>query len=744
MNDIWMRLVGRARLFSRYDTPFWRLSVSGLWAAATFVSAACALGMPTGFGAALDVLLFAALGTAAMGLAAVIFAVLLALLALPVPRLFTGCALYLFVGSWVVLHFAELDLAASAAIAAAYTLAGAAAGLIAGAVSLRLRTGPGLSSRMAKRAVAALVLLLLLAGAAIPLANAVSEPAVTAVSYDRANEAGIANPAAAGPYAYTSFTYGSGSGRRPEFADQADIIAPSVDASSYISKWPFLKKLYWGFDETALPLGGRVWMPAGEGSFPLALIVHGNHLMEQPSDGGYAYLGELLASRGFIAVSVDENFLNFSVWSGIPDNDMKARAWMLLKHLQQIQEWDKTANSPFFGKVNIDQIALIGHSRGGQATAMAADASRWFAGDRSLAGAPYRGIKAVIALAPTDMKVNGKKAELKDVSYLTLQGARDGDVNDFYGDRQYIRSSIGSGKDAIKASLYIADANHSRFNTEWGTMDDSLPDGLLLSQNHMLSGNEQREIAKVYVSAFLERIFHGAYEYNPLFKDYRTGSAWLPETNYFSRYGDGGYTPLATFDEDSDKTTAEFGGRIAASGAAVWSEVETKDRQGQQKGTKAVVLSWTGSGAASRPASLTVTVGADAAQAAAQAKGLTFSIADRTWELPASSSAAGLQTQVELESRSGEAVRLPLSGFMEVKRPPHTEFTRFGWLDKRMNDGKYESASEAVFQTCELPFSAFIRAEPGVDPGELVKITFYFNNVSGGKVMLDDIGFYSS
>ena len=47
-----------------------------------------------------------------------------------------------------------------------------------------------------------------------------------------------------------------------------------------------------------------------EGRFPLVLVVHGNHDMKDFSDPGYAYLGELLASRGYIMVSVDMNFIN--------------------------------------------------------------------------------------------------------------------------------------------------------------------------------------------------------------------------------------------------------------------------------------------------------------------------------------------------------------------------------------------------------------------------------------------------
>jgi hypothetical protein len=37
-----------------------------------------------------------------------------------------------------------------------------------------------------------------------------------------------------------------------------------------------IRKEYWGFDFTKLPVHGRVWYPDGAGPFPLVLIVHGN------------------------------------------------------------------------------------------------------------------------------------------------------------------------------------------------------------------------------------------------------------------------------------------------------------------------------------------------------------------------------------------------------------------------------------------------------------------------------------
>ena len=154
-------------------------------------------------------------------------------------------------------------------------------------------------------------------------------------------------------------------------------------------------------------------------------------------------------------------------------------------------------------------------------------------------------IQAVVAIAPTDTTVDKQKAQLKDTYYLSLQGASDGDVDTFGGERQYIRSSFSPDSDRFKATLYIGEANHSRFNTSWGTMDDSLPGGLLLRKDEMMDAGDQRQVAKVYVSAFLETALHGDGQYKRLFSDYRTGDAWLPEATYMNRYEDGSFVPLA-------------------------------------------------------------------------------------------------------------------------------------------------------------------------------------------------------
>ena len=122
------------------------------------------------------------------------------------------------------------------------------------------------------------------------------------------------DPSLRGSHTVRTMYYGSGTDKnRPVFKDSVTIKTASVDGSKLADVPGQAGKdrtKYWGFGFNKMPVNGRVWYPDGPGPFPLVLIVHGNHNMKDFSDPGYGYLGELLASRGFILVSVDENFIN--------------------------------------------------------------------------------------------------------------------------------------------------------------------------------------------------------------------------------------------------------------------------------------------------------------------------------------------------------------------------------------------------------------------------------------------------
>ncbi|WNS41821.1 chlorophyllase/cutinase-like alpha/beta fold protein [Paenibacillus sp. MMS20-IR301] len=739
----------------KYDTPLWRFALCGPWALCTLAFTIAVMGIPTGLGSAADIMLAAAAATLVMALAGNLLAVLFSLTGLRIPHLFTGTLLSTLGAVLLILYYADLDLEAAALLAVLSGAAGGLAGLAAGLLRTR-RTVTGLL----------LTAVLVLTPLALAYGTGSStdsiQPAGIAASAADGLAALAADPGQPGSYAVRSFTYGSGHDlHRTEYGDEASLLSTSVDATEYISSWPTLRTLFWGFDPGALPLNAKVWMPEGDGPYPLVLMVHGNHMMEDYSEGGYAYLGELLASRGFIAVTLDENFLNYSAWSGIPDNDFKVRTWMILKHLQQIASYAEQSGTPFYQKVDYDRTALLGHSRGGQAVAMAADAARWFTGDPALAATKQFHIRSVIALAPTDKAIDSKQASLVDVNYLTLQGARDGDVHDFYGDRQYMRTSYTGGSAAFKSSLYIADANHSQFNTDWGLHDQTLPTGLFLDRTHIMDGAEQRQIAKVYVSAFLETTLHGNAGYQPLFRDYRSGAQWLPDTtSYYNRFQSGAYIAVANYEEDRKLNTVR-GGTATVEGLD-WSEEAAKDRESKTKPSRGIVLERSsiseaaadqedsGQEDSGQEASYTIQLSKSLIRnlSGSAVQGLTFSLANHNSAgEPAAEtdSAAGAvlppDVEVELTDSNDIAARLPLDEVMDILPLPQTEFTISPWLEERIADGKFGDPSEAVFQTYELPFERFLEEEPELDPDSLTEITFYLQG-ENDKIMLDDIGFY--
>jgi dienelactone hydrolase len=409
------------------------------------------------------------------------------------------------------------------------------------------------------------------------------------------------NPSRSGAFAVKSLTYGSGTGRRrPEFGRDAALITEPVDATPFVKgNKGFrmkLRKWYWGFDFEEFPVNGTVWYPEGEGPFPLVLCVHGNHKMEDYSDPGYAYLGEHLAGRGFIFVSVDENFFNGSFLSHLRrEND--GRGWMLLQHFKVWRTWNREQGNPFFGKVDMDNLGIIGHSRGGEAASIAANFNRlkYYPDDATVAFDFDFNLKAVIAIAPSDQqyKPSGWPNPITNVNYLTIQGAHDADVSVFAGAKQYNRVKFTNGGDYFKAYVYSYRSNHGQFNTVWGDTDFGMPLRLFLNRKPLLDGDDQRILGKVYFTAFLEATLMGKREYIPLFRDYRKGLDWLPADFYVNRYEDSTFRVVCDFDEDVDVTTGTLEGVvIRGDHLPLWREEDLSFRTRGTKANNVAVLGW--------------------------------------------------------------------------------------------------------------------------------------------------------
>ncbi len=401
------------------------------------------------------------------------------------------------------------------------------------------------------------------------------------------------NPSVRGTFPVHTMFYGSGTDKhRAEYRDSVTFRTTPVDGTKLATATPDRKK-YWGFGFDSMPVNGRVWYPEGAGPFPLVLIVHGNHSMEDYSDPGYGYLGELFASRGYIFASVDENFLNGGI-SG--END--ARGWMLLQHLTAWKTFNDSVGSPFHQRVDMDNIALIGHSRGGEAVAVAAAFNHLtHYPDNALLRFDFGfQIKSIAAIAPVDgqYQPSSKPTPVDNISYLVIHGSHDGDVSSFMGLRQYARIRFTDGTPNFKAAVWMYRANHGQWNTSWGSSDAGPRGGRVLDLRGLLPEPEQRKMAELYLSAFADATLRGKSEYLPIFRDHRVMGTWLPKTMYATRFQDADFQALANFDEDVDVTTGSVSGvTLSADSLATWKEsVMPLRSRGGQVGRYAVWLGW--------------------------------------------------------------------------------------------------------------------------------------------------------
>ena len=398
-------------------------------------------------------------------------------------------------------------------------------------------------------------------------------------SIARAATPALRNPSLPGSYNHTIYFYATPGQRADPFPGQDVLPASTADASEILRGWGRIRRRQLGFEPDALPLNAQVWMPEGSGPFPIALIVHGNHPAGNRSDIGYGYLGELLASRGIIMASVDQNFINSSLiydaflFGGGLQAENGARGFILLEHLRQWYEWNADIFHPFYNKADFGRIVLIGHSRGGEAAVLAAafaDLGHYPGNGNVTFDYPFS-INTVIAIAPVHRQYNPAELEvyLRNINYLVLHGGHDKDVSSFMGADMYRRADVSEY--GIKAAVWIKHANHGQFNTAWGRNDLPGLSSFALNRRLLMPEEEQQTVGKVFISAFLEAVLFGRNEYTALFRDFTHGADWLPAALYITDFADSSMQILDSFDGGFDLTMSSSGlVRYSAEGFSGW------------------------------------------------------------------------------------------------------------------------------------------------------------------------------
>lgn len=593
------------------------------------------------------------------------------------------------------------------------------------------------------------------------------------------------NPGVPGTFTYKKLYYGSGGDlNRPEYKDSLTYKTATVDASPFVRMEPAVaktRKKYWGFDTSKFPRNARLWYPEGPGPFPVVLVVHGNHNPKEFSDPGYQWLGELLASRGFVLASIDENFINGL--SG--END--GRAWMLLKHLQSLKAMNDTAGKPLYHKLDMSRIALMGHSRGGEAVGIAGAFNRLpaYPDDATIKFDFGFDIKGLVAIAPVDGQYRPAEVPtpVKDYNYLVIHGAHDGDVSTFSGLSQYNRIKYTKPDGGFKSAIWMYRANHGQWNTVWNNWDNGKGSVRRLNLEALIDGEEQRRFGRVVISAFLETTLHGVKDYMPLFRDHRAAGDWLPPTMYQTRYQDAATNVLAGFDEDVDVSTGTAPGvRITADSLSSWKETDVPARSrggtfrsnlaqfgwnNTQTGKDSLVPRTPAHVDVSVPDSLRTAwrVGANSAllltvattdvrpgprkvardttkrdstakSDSAKGKAAPKPKAPPKPKKPAPKDSTPPDFSIELEDTKGRKAKIPLSAFGPVRMPIETYIYRRKGRDKT----QFPTLSEPVGTTYVLPLASFAAANTSFDPAQLRTVRLVFDRAKSGAVTVDDIG----
>lgn len=227
---------------------------------------------------------------------------------------------------------------------------------------------------------------------------------------------------------------------------------------------------------------GSVHYPADldNGPYPVLVFLHGRHTtcyltsspgstrLSWPCIGGYQsivsyegydYLARTMASLGYIVISISANGIN-AIDNSVADYGMQARAELLQHHLDLWNTYNTVGGAPFdtmfVGKLDMQNIGTMGHSRGGEGVVFNA------LYNKSL-GSPY-GIKAVLTLAPVDFK----RRILNNIPLMNVAPYCDGDVYDLQGVHFYDDSRYSDTADeAPKHNVVFMGANHNYFNTVW-------------------------------------------------------------------------------------------------------------------------------------------------------------------------------------------------------------------------------------------------------------------------------------
>jgi hypothetical protein len=472
-------------------------------------------------------------------------------------------------------------------------------------------------------------------------------------------------------------------------------------------------------------------------NYPLVILAHGNHVpaggARVNSHDGLEYLARHLASYGYVAATVDLEDMNYH--RAIDPLDfidrfpaIEQRGLTILEHIAEMETRNGT-DPDFGGHIDLGRIALVGHSRGGEAVVSAEVLNR-------AVGGPGRNIQSVTSIAPTDFLglVNST------TPYLVIYGSADNDVASGHGFQLYDRAT------RRKSMIFVEGAIHNRFSTnfDWLAHLDS-------ADARMISEDDHRNIARAYVLGWTEMAIRGQLDHLPLFDRNGRPATVAAAVQIFHQFQQvaGQRAVIDDFEQGAFNPALPQGpqlapraernglnGVVAVAGleipvgltdARTEASLRRRELANFCHDTFGAMVAWAAAGG-------TYTT-PFAASNVSGFRVLSFRATQR-FDVPKNPNPAGLVpgTALDLSVRlTDSAARTALVRAGSVATLP------FPWKRPAAEGGP--DLNKSALRTIRLPLSAFTDANNALALTAIVSIAFVFDRRANGELAIDDIEF---